>query len=179
MPAAVMGDMCVCVGPPDSVVLGSTGVFFGGKPAARMGDQCAHGGTITLGCPTVLVGETGAGSPGALCMAGMAAAGAAAGGSLNALKNSVGAGVMKNVLNQEALVQGAAAGDGLAPRTDTKDLTAQFTLVDEAEKPMEGKKYEIETSDGKKYNGQTDGSGKTSTVTGVTPADCRVTFFNK
>jgi len=61
MPAAVMGDMCVCVGPPDTIVLGSTGVFFGGKPAARMGDQCAHGGAITIGCPTVLIGETGSG----------------------------------------------------------------------------------------------------------------------
>lgn len=57
LPAAVMGDMCVCVGPPDTIVLGSTGVMIGGKPAARMGDQCAHGGMITLGCPTVLIGE--------------------------------------------------------------------------------------------------------------------------
>src|SRR5580704_1074793 len=63
MPAAVMGDMCVCVGPPDTIILGSTGVFFGGKPAARMGDSTAHGGTIVLGCPTVLVGETGTGTP--------------------------------------------------------------------------------------------------------------------
>ena len=58
MPAAVMGDMCVCVGPPDSIILGSTGVMIGGKPAARMGDQCAHGGAIVVGCPTVLIGET-------------------------------------------------------------------------------------------------------------------------
>jgi len=70
MPAAVMGDMCVCVGPPDTIILGSTGVFFGGKPAARMGDQCVHGGMITLGLPTVLIGETGGGS-GAGGMAGM------------------------------------------------------------------------------------------------------------
>lgn len=67
MPAAVMGDMCTCVGPPDTIVLGSTGVFIGGKPAARMGDQCVHGGTITVGFPTVLIGETnpGGGSAGA------------------------------------------------------------------------------------------------------------------
>jgi uncharacterized Zn-binding protein involved in type VI secretion len=64
MPAAVMGDMCVCVGPPDTIILGSSGVFFGGKPAARMGDSCAHGGTIILGCPTVLIGETGSGGGG-------------------------------------------------------------------------------------------------------------------
>ena len=56
LPAAVVGDMCTCVGPPDTIVLGSTGVLIGGKPAARMGDQCVHGGTITLGCPTVLIG---------------------------------------------------------------------------------------------------------------------------
>ncbi len=63
MPAAVMGDMCVCVGPPDTIILGSTGVFIGGKPAARMGDQCAHGGSIVLGLPTVLIGETMPGAP--------------------------------------------------------------------------------------------------------------------
>ena len=66
MPASVMGDICVCVGPPDTIILGSTGVFFGGMPAARMGDSCAHGGTIVLGCPTVLVGETGSGAAGGL-----------------------------------------------------------------------------------------------------------------
>jgi uncharacterized Zn-binding protein involved in type VI secretion len=55
-PAAVMGDMCVCVGPPDMIALGSVTVLIGGKPAARMGDTTAHGGTITLGCPTVLIG---------------------------------------------------------------------------------------------------------------------------
>lgn len=62
MPAAVSGDMCVCTGPPDTIVLGSTGVFIGGKPAARMGDMCAHGGTIIVGLPTVLIGETFVGS---------------------------------------------------------------------------------------------------------------------
>ena len=66
MPAAVMGDMCVCVGPPDTIILGSTGVFIGGKPAARMGDQCAHGGSIVIGFPTVLIGEAGSGSAGSV-----------------------------------------------------------------------------------------------------------------
>ncbi|NWJ51658.1 MAG: PAAR domain-containing protein [Bacteroidetes bacterium] len=56
LPAAVMGDMCVCVGPPDAIVKGSATVFIGGKPAARMGDTTQHGGTIVLGCPTVLIG---------------------------------------------------------------------------------------------------------------------------
>nr|WP_246777964.1 PAAR domain-containing protein [Akkermansia glycaniphila] len=56
LPAAVMGDMCVCVGPPDTIVKGSSTVLIGGKPAARMGDTTAHGGSIVLGCPNVWIG---------------------------------------------------------------------------------------------------------------------------
>jgi len=56
MPAARVGDMVVCVGPPDVIVLGSFTVFIGGMPAARMGDMTAHGGAIVIGMPTVLIG---------------------------------------------------------------------------------------------------------------------------
>jgi len=55
-PAACMGDMCTCTGPPDSIVMGSATVMIGGKAAARMGDSTAHGGTIVAGLPTVLIG---------------------------------------------------------------------------------------------------------------------------
>ena len=56
LPAAVVGDICVCTGPPDTIVKGSATVFIGGKPAARMGDTTAHGGVIVAGCPTVQIG---------------------------------------------------------------------------------------------------------------------------
>ena len=56
MPAARVGDMAVCVGPPDLIVRGSSTVLIGGKPAARMGDTTAHGGMIVSGCPTVVIG---------------------------------------------------------------------------------------------------------------------------
>ena len=56
MPAAVVGDSAVCTGPPDVIVKGSATVMIGGRPAARMGDTTAHGGTITVGLPTVLIG---------------------------------------------------------------------------------------------------------------------------
>ena len=56
MPQARIGDMAVCVGPPDTIVLGSMKVMVGGKPAARMGDLTAHGGTIVLGAIPVLIG---------------------------------------------------------------------------------------------------------------------------
>ena len=56
MPAARVSDMCICVGPPDTIVKGSATVLIGGLPAARMGDTTAHGGTIVLGFPTVMIG---------------------------------------------------------------------------------------------------------------------------
>lgn len=55
-PAACVGDMCTCAGPPDSIVMGSATVMIGGKPAARQGDSTAHGGSIAAGCPTVIIG---------------------------------------------------------------------------------------------------------------------------
>lgn len=56
LPAARVGDMALCVGPPDSIVQGSSTVLIGGMPAARMGDATAHGGSIVLGCFTVMIG---------------------------------------------------------------------------------------------------------------------------
>ena len=55
MPAARVGDMATCAGPPDVIAVGSTKVMIGGMPAARMGDQTAHGGVIVLGAPTVII----------------------------------------------------------------------------------------------------------------------------
>ena len=56
LPAAVVGDLCVCSGPPDSIVKGSSNVFIGGRPAVRVGDLTAHGGVITIGAPMVNIG---------------------------------------------------------------------------------------------------------------------------
>jgi uncharacterized Zn-binding protein involved in type VI secretion len=56
MPQARVTDMAVCAGPPDVIVLGSFTVLVGSLPAARLGDLTAHGGSIILGLPTVLIG---------------------------------------------------------------------------------------------------------------------------
>jgi uncharacterized Zn-binding protein involved in type VI secretion len=53
---ARVGDMCVCVGPPDVIAKGSATVLVNNMLAARLGDLTAHGGTIVMGCPTVLIG---------------------------------------------------------------------------------------------------------------------------
>ncbi|MFD3779904.1 PAAR domain-containing protein [Streptomyces sp. NPDC058612] len=58
LPAAVVGSQCFCTppGPPDMILAGSSSVLIGGLPAARQGDATAHGGTITVGLPTVMIG---------------------------------------------------------------------------------------------------------------------------
>jgi uncharacterized Zn-binding protein involved in type VI secretion len=71
-PAARVGDVATCAGPPDAIVQGEPSVLIAGAPAARLGDLTAHGGVITVGCPTVLIGVPAGGS----CLANASAAGA-------------------------------------------------------------------------------------------------------
>ena len=62
MPAAVVGDMAVCVGKPDSLTEGASTVLIGGAAPARVGDSTDHGGTIVLGSSTVFIGQSGQGA---------------------------------------------------------------------------------------------------------------------
>jgi uncharacterized Zn-binding protein involved in type VI secretion len=55
LPAARVGDPVVCVGPPDTIAMGSMTVMIGGMPAAQMTSLTAHGGSVVLGCMTVMV----------------------------------------------------------------------------------------------------------------------------
>ena len=57
VPVAVVSDMATCVGPPDTLSTGSSTVIAQGRSAARMGDSTAHGGVISSGMPTVLIGD--------------------------------------------------------------------------------------------------------------------------
>lgn len=54
--AAVVGDLCVCAGPPDAIVLGHPTIWIGNRQAARVGMPTAHQGVIVTGCATVLFG---------------------------------------------------------------------------------------------------------------------------
>ncbi len=64
MPQARVGDMAMCVGPPDSILKGSASVMVNNMPAARMGDPTVHGGQIVIGAPTVIIGDAGGGGGG-------------------------------------------------------------------------------------------------------------------
>ena len=108
LPAATATGMATCVGPPDIIAKGSTGVMINFLPAARMGDTCAHGGTIVLGEPTVMIGEVGSPAPGA------GGAGAIAAGLVVAgLSNPSQSGTYSAALGT-AGTQGTAPGDSSA-----------------------------------------------------------------
>src|SRR5438034_8406764 len=77
LPAARKSDLCVCVGPPDTINKGAMPVRIGNKPAARMTDTTDHGGMVVIGCPTVLIGDAGISGN---TLAGLAACQAAAAG---------------------------------------------------------------------------------------------------
>jgi uncharacterized Zn-binding protein involved in type VI secretion len=68
-PAARISDQATCIGPPDAVVQGAATVHIGGQPAARMGDMTVHGGVITTGMPTVLIGDPATASSASLALA--------------------------------------------------------------------------------------------------------------
>ncbi|MFN0009042.1 MAG: PAAR domain-containing protein [Planctomycetota bacterium] len=55
--AARVGDLAACVGAPDMIAMGELSVLVAGMPAARQGDPTAHGGKITTGFPTVMIGK--------------------------------------------------------------------------------------------------------------------------
>jgi hypothetical protein len=76
--------------------------MIGGKPAARMGDQCAHGGAIASGCVTVLIGEVMGGGGG-----GMAAMPVPA---LEAVMKSVTGPIQNKVAQVVALKKAAVQG---------------------------------------------------------------------
>lgn len=71
LPAATVTSMATCVGPPDVIIMGSTGVLINSMPAARLGDPTAHGGVIVLGSMTCIIGEVGAPAPGAAGLGGI------------------------------------------------------------------------------------------------------------
>lgn len=62
LPAACVGDLLTCVGPPDAILMGSPKVLIANRMAARKGDPTAHGGVIVSGEPTVWIGIPGQGA---------------------------------------------------------------------------------------------------------------------
>ena len=56
-PAARVGDHAACQGPPDKIETGEETVLIGKRFAARRGDWTEHGGRISSGFKSVLIGK--------------------------------------------------------------------------------------------------------------------------
>ncbi|MEJ7730009.1 MAG: PAAR domain-containing protein [Polyangiaceae bacterium] len=67
--AARAGDMATCRGATDVISEGSGTVKIGGMHAARRGDGCVHGGSITGAAGTVLIGGPTVSPPGIAAIA--------------------------------------------------------------------------------------------------------------
>ncbi|GEM_PF-390739 len=167
--AATMGTTCTCAGPPDTILMGSPTVFIGGKMAARMGDMTAHGGTIIMGCATVLIGDSGGGGGSSV----------KGGKGLNNAFSKVGAKKAADMENSNALKKAADDGDANAEKTKKDDFSAKYTLRDVAGKPLKDIGYTITKPDGEKVTGNTNSNGETEQLQGYTVADCKVAFNNK
>ena len=164
LPAAVVTSMCVCVGPPDTVVRGSTGCLVGGKPAARMTDQCTHGGMIVAGCPTVLIGDTGSGPGG----------GAGGGTSQANTMRAAHRGAMP--FTKRGCDQGGRLASGLEPTDPPEPVTfVEIVLADDHGVPASGEAYQVVSADGAVRTGTLDANGFAREV-GLDPGRCRVSF---
>lgn len=56
-PVSVMGDACVCCGPPDMIAQGYPGVMVDGVPVVVQNCMTAHGGVIPAGVSGVVIGS--------------------------------------------------------------------------------------------------------------------------
>lgn len=162
LPAARVSDMAICVGPPDTIIVGAFTVLIGGLAAARMGDSCAHGGTIVGGCPTVLIGDAGggAGSPEAAV--------------LSAAKAMAKPFTETNCAAKQALA--AHAGSPLHAEGDPKKKGwIEIEMVDARGRGVAYHRYRVITPDGSVREGFLDAKGLAK-VTGLEPGKCKVTF---
>ena len=188
MPAATLGSMCTCVGPPDVIILGSMGVMIGGKPAARMGDSCAHGGAIMLGCMTVLIGEMmpggGGGASGGGALSTESYKGKEDSGSKSIEKPAqsvnpamkMSAAMATKIARIDALIQGAETGETTVHKHNEEDCKVQYMVRGRDNKPAKDVQYEIHTSDEKVFSGKTGADGMTQQLSGYTEGMCNIFF---
>jgi|SRR5687768_14436116 len=176
LPAARVGDFCICVGPPDVIVLGSFTVLIGGKPAARMGDLTAHGGAIVGGFPQVMIGDVGgaSGAPGSGMGAGTPAAftmqAARAGGAAFTRTTCNAEAVLGELKDSPLLVTATETSVGDSPHW------IEIELVDQNGKPVPYERYRLKPpGDAKEREGFLDANGF-ARITGILGGMCTICF---
>jgi hypothetical protein len=180
------------VGGP--VSLGAPTVLIGGMPAARMGDMVVCAGppdTVMMGCPTVLIGEAGSGGgAGGGDGGGSGGGGQGKGGSAKQGKGSLAralraARVPVTAFRFETDTSSACSAFGMKMSTmggepgqePAAGHWVEFQFVDKAGLPVGGPHFEFEGSDGTKERGvvQSDGLVRRE---GIPSGNCTVRLFS-
>ena len=178
LPAAVVGDMCICVGPPDVIAMGSFTVLSNGKPTARMGDMTVHGGAIIAGCPTVMIGDSGGGAGGGAAATMLAArVSGAAFTAMNCPADGAAAAAAKSsaFLGTLGASTAGAAGSAPASSTDTQKNWVEIELVDQENKPVANERYRVTVPGRDPIEGFLSAEGL-ARVDGIDPGSCTIEF---
>lgn len=165
LPAARVGDICICVGPPAPIVLGSFTVLIEGSPAARVGDMTAHGGAIIPpGALTVLIGDAGggAGSPAAATMSNARATGAA---------------FVQTNCSAESVSKTLESSPLFTATDPQKSHFIEIELVDQKKRPVAHQRFRIVPpgANAKPIEGFLDAQGF-ARVAGIDGGMCKITF---
>lgn len=159
MPVATMGTMAICVGPPDILTLGSMAVFAMGQPVVRVGDVTAHGGSVMVGLPTVMVGDSGgAGSSQAATMSAAKAGGSA---------------FVRSECNAKAA--DAVARQAPPPPPDTGTSWVEVDVKDASGDPLPYQKVQITDAEGTVRTAYSDANGLVR-VNGMAKGACKITL---
>ena len=159
MPVAVMGDIAICVGPPDILVSGSPTVMAMGLPVVRITDTTAHGGMVVVGLPTVLVGDSGG-------------AGSAQAATMSAAKAG-GSAFARSECNEKAAE--AVARKAPPPPPATGPSWVEVEVVDRDGKPMPRQKVRVTDAEGTVRLGFSDDRGIVR-IDGMAKGPCKVTL---
>jgi uncharacterized Zn-binding protein involved in type VI secretion len=165
LPAARVTDICICVGPPAPIVLGSMTVQIEGLAAARVGDMTAHGGSILPpGCPTVLIGDAGGG------------AGTAAFATMLAARSS-GAAFVRTNCDTEAVVAAASGSPLFITGDPTKTHFVEIELFDQKNRPVPHVRFRVVPpgANAKPIEGFLDEQGFVR-ISGIDAGTCKITF---
>jgi uncharacterized Zn-binding protein involved in type VI secretion len=173
-----------------SVMMGSPTVFINNMMACRMGDIVVEKpglalgpvNPILMGCPTVLIGEVGMGSPlptrSGETMASMSSViGGEAGSTAHSLAQASQDAVATVPLAGQSALSDAVGGNPTqdsAAATDQK-VWIEIELLDTKGKPVANEPYRIELPDGTFSEGSTDDRGR-ARVDGIDPGNCKIGF---
>ena len=156
-PVAVVGDMAICVGPPDVLTSGSMTVMAEGRPVVRISDMTAHLGNVIVGCPTVLVGDSGgAGTSQAATMSAAKAGGSA---------------FVRSECNPKAAAAAAAVA---SPPPPSGESWVEVEFVDRTGRPVPFQRVVVTDAAGVSRLGFSDERGLVR-VAGMTPGACTIT----